>query len=258
MKHTYSSQSHCLQRAPFWQKMMLILLVTLLLTALPVFTQLQAAYLSNPQPQVRMAGHLWQRQALDFERASIAFDNKDYVYSAQLLRPLAQQGHVQAQYLLATLYDVGLGMAKDEKKSFYWYKQAASAGIVVAQHNLAVAYARGNGVAASLPKAIVWWKRAALAGNTDSQYNLGIIYASGHDSIKPDLKQALKWWRMAAINGDAMAQFNLGALYASGFDKRNHTCEASRWWKKSAASGLKRAQLALALLQSQQEYAVCR
>ncbi len=258
MKHTAYCQARCLRLASNSPNGLLSLSFLLLMAALLVSGSVQAVFLSEPQPQVRLVGHAMQRQALDFERASIAFDNKDYVYSAQLLQQLASEGHVQAQYLLATQYDVGLGVAKNEKKSFYWYKQAARAGIVVAQHNLAVAYARGNGVATSLAKAITWWKRAALAGNTDSQYNLGIIYASGRASIKPDLKQAFKWWRMAAINGDAMAQFNLGALYANGFDKRNHTCEASRWWKKSAANGLKRAQLALALLQSQQEYAVCR
>ncbi len=204
------------------------------------------------------AGYAHQQQHDNFSRAKIAFENQDYAYSARLLSLLAENGHVQAQYLLATQYDAGLGVKKNEYSSFYWYKKAAKAGVNIAQHNLAVAYAQGYGITADLSKAITWWKRAAKAGNADSQYNLGVIYASGRDSIKPDLEKALKWWRMAAINGDAVAQFNLGALYANGIGMSSRTCEASRWWKKSAANGFVQAEMALAVLQTKRDYAVCK
>ena len=207
---------------------------------------------------VQEAGYAHKQQLFNFRQAQIAFDNQEYAYSARLLAVLAKKGHVQAQYLLATQYDAGLGIEKNEKSSFYWYKKAAKAGIDIAQHNLAVAYAQGNGITADLSKAMKWWKRAAKAGNTDSQYNLGIIYAAGRDTIKPDLTKALKWWRMAAINGDPAAQFNLGALYANGIGMSSRTCEASRWWKKSAANGFVQAEMALAMLETKHDYEVCR
>ena len=204
------------------------------------------------------AGYAHRQQRLNYAQAQIAFENQDYAYSARLLGVLAENGHIQAQYLLATQYDAGLGVARNEKSSFYWYKKAAKAGVDIAQHNLAVAYAQGNGVPADLMKAMTWWKRAAKAGNTDSQYNLGIIYAAGRDSIKPNLAKALKWWRMAAINGDPAAQFNLGALYANGIGMSSRTCEASRWWKKSAENGFAQAEMALAVLETKNDYEVCR
>lgn len=203
-------------------------------------------------------GYAHQQQRANYTQARTAFDNQDYAYSARLLSILAEEGHVESQYLLATQYDAGLGVAKNEFSSFYWYKKAAKAGIDVAQHNLAVAYAQGNGITADISKAITWWKRAAKAGNTDSQYNLGIIYAAGREHIKPDLEKALKWWRMAAMNGDAIAQFNLGALYANGIGMSSRTCEASRWWKKSADNGFAQAEMALAILETKQDYAACR
>ncbi len=202
-------------------------------------------------------GYAHQQQRTNFSQAQIAFENQDYIYSARLLTALAENGHVQAQYLLATQYDAGLGVDKNSFFSFYWYEKAARAGIHVAQHNLAVAYAQGHGITPDLHKAIIWWKRAAKAGNADSQYNLGIIYAGGRDAIKPNLKKALKWWRMAAMNGDAIAQFNLGALYANGIGMSSRTCEASRWWKKSAENGFVQAELALAVLQTKSDYAIC-
>ena len=221
----------------------------------------QNAFASNSSLKVMFSnsvGYAHQQQNDDFSQAQIAFENKDYVYSARLLDSLAKNGHVQAQYLLATQYDAGLGVKKDEYSSFYWYKKAAKAGIDVAQHNLAVAYAQGNGINADLSKALTWWKRAANSGNTDSQYNLGIIYASGRDHIKPDIAEALKWWRMAAISGDAVAQFNLGALYANGIGMSSRACEASRWWKKSAENGFAQAEMALAVLERKSDFAICR
>ena len=207
---------------------------------------------------VEQVGSAQQTVAMDFYHAQIAFENKDFEYSSRLLTLLATKGHIQAQYMLATQYDAGLGIVKNERASFYWYKKAALAGVNIAQHNLAVAYAQGNGVTSDLTKAITWWKRAAQSGNTDSQYNLGIIYAAGRDEVKPDLIKALKWWHMAAKNGDAAAQFNLGALYANGHGKLDQACEASRWLKKSAENGFTQAAMALAVLETKSQYSVCQ
>jgi len=233
-------------------------LIMLFLSGLIVSQGASASTSSFKVAFSHQAGYAQQQQQANFSRAKIAFENQDYVYSARLLSSLAENGHVQAQYLLATQYDAGLGVKKNEYSSFYWYSKAAKAGVNIAQHNLAVAYAQGHGITADLSKAIIWWKRAAKAGNADSQYNLGIIYASGRDSIKPDLEKALKWWRMAAMNGDAVAQFNLGALYANGIGMSSRTCEASRWWKKSAENGFAQAKMALAVLENKHDYEVCR
>lgn len=235
-----------------------IFMMLLFISSLMTFQSVFASSSGFKELITYEVGYAHQQQQLDFSQAQIAFENQDYSYSARLLTELAENGHVQAQYLLATQYDAGLGVSKNESLSFHWYKEAAKAGIGIAQHNLAVAYAQGNGIEADLSKAITWWKRAANAGNTDSQYNLGIIYAAGRDSIKPNLTMAMKWWRMAANNGDAAAQFNLGALYANGIGISSRTCEASRWWKKSAENGFAQAEMALAILQTKREYAACR
>lgn len=242
-----------LYRNYFFMFFMLLFLSSLFAAQIAI-----ASGISFKEPIAYQVGYAHLQQRANFSQAQTAFENQDYAYSARLLIPLAKNGHVQAQYLVATQYDLGLGVKRNEFLSFYWYKKAAKAGVGIAQHNLAVAYAQGNGVDADLSKAVTWWKRAANAGNTDSQYNLGIIYAAGRDSIKPDLDKALKWWRMAAINGDPAAQFNLGALYANGIGMSSRTCEASRWWKKSAANGFAQAEMALTVLQKKRDYASCR
>jgi len=251
-------KANVLKISNLYREYMFIVTIMLLLSLLSMTQNVFASHYSAKAIFASNVGYMQQRERADFYQAQIAFENKDYIHSARLLKVLAINGHVQAQYLLATQFDAGLGVDRDETSSFYWYKKAAKAGIDVAQHNLAVAYAQGNGVEADLSKAITWWKRAANSGNADSQYNLGIIYASGKANIKPDINEALKWWRMAAINGDAVAQFNLGALYANGIGMSSRTCEASRWWKKSAANGFAQAAMALAVLETKRDFAICR
>ncbi|MDH5600692.1 MAG: sel1 repeat family protein [Gammaproteobacteria bacterium] len=228
-----------------------------LLTGILTVQVVSATGFNFQKVPVQQLGHTYMQQAVLFSQAQTAFESKNYAYSVSILKPLALNGHTEAQYLLAVHYDLGLGVKRSAPDSFYWYKKAASAGINIAQHNLAVAYAEGNGIDADLVKAVRWWERAANAGNTDSQYNLGIIYAAGRDSIKADMKKALKWWRMAAMRGDAAAQFNLGVLYANGIGMSSRTCEASRWWKKSAANGFAQAEMALAVLETKSDYASC-
>ena len=203
-------------------------------------------------------GFIHKQQITYFAKAKHAYNVKEYAYAAYLFTILSEQGHSKSQYLLGSQYDAGLGVEVSKEKAFVLYQKAAIANVRAAQHNLAVSYANGQGTGVDVAKAIYWWKKAAKRGNTDAQYNLGIIYASGHGSVEPDLKKALKWWRMAAINGDAIAQFNLGALYANGIGFSSRTCEASRWWKKSAANGFAQAKLALALLETKNDYEICR
>ncbi|MFK5915048.1 MAG: tetratricopeptide repeat protein [Woeseiaceae bacterium] len=252
------TKAKALPRNNSYREILFSLMILLMLCSLFVSQLSFASNSTFKTSDIHKIGYAHQFQNVNFSQAQVAFDNEDYAYSARLLAVLAEGGHVQAQYLLATQYDAGLGVQKDEKSSFYWYKKAANAGVNIAQHNVAVAYAQGIGVAASLYKAMTWWERAAKAGNTDSQYNLGIIYASGQGGVKPNIKKALKWWRMAAINGDAAAQFNLGALYANGIGFSSRTCEASRWWKKSAANGFVQAELALAVLEHKIDFDICR
>lgn len=253
-----SSRIKAEKRSDLYRNYFFMFTIMLFLTALFTVQTVSASGFKANRVAVQQVGNAYMLQKFNFSQAETAFENQNYAYSARILKPLALNGHAQAQYLLATQYDLGLGIKRNASLSFYWYKKAARAGINIAQHNLAVAYAQGNGIDADLKKAVTWWERAANAGNTDSQYNLGIIYAAGRGSIKADMKKAMKWWRMAAMSGDPAAQFNLGAIYANGIGQTSRTCEASRWWKKSAANGFAQAEMALAVLQTKSDYASCR
>ena len=229
------------------------------LISLLVVNTASASNLMQKNNFFQEVGYSVKLQDAYYAQAKLAYNSQDYIYSARLLIVAAALGHNKAKYLLASQYDMGLGVDIDKEQAFALYKAVAKSGLhTAAQHNLAISYAKGHGTQVNLEKAIYWWESAAKRGSTDAQYNLGIVYASGHGGIKPNLKKALKWWRMAAMNGDAVAQFNLGALYANGIGLSSRTCEASRWWKKSAANGFAQAKVALLLLETNYDYDICR
>jgi TPR repeat protein len=53
-----------------------------------------------------------------------------------LLTKSAEQGHAEAQYALANMYNNGDGVAKDAKKGFEWLAKAAEQGDVEAQSSV--------------------------------------------------------------------------------------------------------------------------
>jgi phospholipase A1/A2 len=54
------------------------------------------------------------------------FQTKQYDKAFIIIQKEAEKGNKEAQYLLATLYEKGLGTSKNIEKSLYWYKQASS------------------------------------------------------------------------------------------------------------------------------------
>ena len=58
----------------------------------------------------------------------------------------AQLAHAESQYTLGTLYELGEGVAEDDKEAFKWFSLAASQGYAKAQNNLGYMYDLGEGV----------------------------------------------------------------------------------------------------------------
>jgi TPR repeat protein len=54
-----------------------------------------------------------------------------------LLKPLAEQGNPEAQSMLGSLYQLGLGTAVNRGEAVRWYRAASAQGVGVASNNLA-------------------------------------------------------------------------------------------------------------------------
>ncbi len=125
------------------------------------------------------------------------------VTAARWLARAASQGHIEALFMLASLYERGVGVSVDGDRAMALYRKAASAGHNRAMHNLGVMLS-ARGSAQDYREAALWFYRASLAGLADSQYNLAILYERGL-GLEQDLTRAYFWYRVAAHSGDKEA-----------------------------------------------------
>ena len=58
----------------------------------------------------------------------VSEDDGDYETALREFRPLAEQGHAEAQLNLGIMYSLGLGVPKDHVQAYVWYTLAASQG----------------------------------------------------------------------------------------------------------------------------------
>ena len=58
----------------------------------------------------------------------VSEDDGDYETALREFRPLAEQGHAEAQLNLGIMYSLGLGVPKDHVQAYVWYTLAAGQG----------------------------------------------------------------------------------------------------------------------------------
>lgn len=130
------------------------------------------------------------------------------------LEKAALQNFLDAEVVLASIYEQDKDIAPDFKKAAYWYEQAANQGDAKAQSFIAGMYRDGKGVTLDKQKALEWYLKAAKQGDAFSQYNLGQIYEIG-DGVMPDIQKALYWYTQGAKQGHIASQLKLHALQSS-------------------------------------------
>lgn len=108
-----------------------------------------------------------------------AFEAKHFSRAMQLLSPLCDYGHAEAQYRVAVMLQNGLGMARNELQAYRWMRAAAEQDHGLAQHGLGFMYLQGECVNANEALAAEWFERAAEHGLAGAQINLGMMYLAG-------------------------------------------------------------------------------
>lgn len=145
--------------------------------------------------------------AQDFDKGLAAARAGDFAAALAEWRPLAENGHAEAQFNLGAVYEAGLGVLENPENAAGWYALAAGQGHAKAQYNLGVMFADGRGVARDDTRAAIWLRKAAEQDHGKAQYNLGILYQTGR-GLPKDPVQAQAWFDRAAANGVAPARAN--------------------------------------------------
>lgn len=131
-----------------------------------------------------------------FTAANNAVKQGDYNTAYRQYLRLATNGHPEAQFNLALMYQRGVGVNRDPAEAGYWYEKAAASGIVEAMLNLGTLYDVGGGLGPDLNIAAQWYAKAASAGNGQAMCNLGLLYTRNNN-----LQQAKYWYDQATQAG---------------------------------------------------------
>ena len=193
--------------------------------------------------------------AQDYDAGLKAAQAGDFQTALKEWKPLADQGHADAQYNLGLMYANGEGVVEDDAEAVRWFRLAADQGLADAQVFLGMMYASGEGVPEDdaeavrwlrlaadqgLAEAVRWYRLAADQGLAGAQLFLGWMYANGR-GVPEDDAEAAGWLRLAADQGLADAQVFLGMMYASGEGVPEDDAEAVRWLRLAADQGLAEA-----------------
>lgn len=175
------------------------------------------------------------------DAAYTAFDQGQYLTALKLAEEAAARGEPQANTLIARIYTEGLGVQKDDRKAFEYYKRASDMGDIQGTFALGISYAEGRGVKKDRKAAANFFEKAALTGQAEANYNLGLLFLKG-DGKPGNPIRAFQHIRYAAEKGLAQAQYDLAELYQTGTGTNADALEAARWLSRAAEQGYPEAQ----------------
>jgi TPR repeat protein len=116
------------------------------------------------------------------------------------LTKLAEGNDATAEYELAQMYGIGIGVPKTPTEEHSWLQRSARHGNVQAQYELGIALREGRGTVQDFDEARKWLQRAAEGGDGRAQYALGLMFRTGM-GIPVDNVKAYVWLNVAAAQG---------------------------------------------------------
>jgi TPR repeat protein len=115
-------------------------------------------------------------KADSWQEATKAFARKEYAAAMNLLRPLAEKGNALAQYKIAVMHKMGLGVAKNPKEARKWGRLAAKQGNADAQLLMGSLYYKTDGEESpDVVRAYMWYEVSAKQGNSEAQKEIASI-----------------------------------------------------------------------------------
>ncbi len=168
-----------------------------------------------------------------FDEGAAAYGLGDYAMAIKEFRPLAEQGHAEAQFNLGLMYEIGVGVPQDFAEAAKWYRKAAEQGVAVAQSILGVIYHSGDGVPQDYAEALKWHRMAAEQGYVRAQLETGLMYRHGLGA-SPDFIQAHMWFDIAAEQGNTLGRKyrDIAAKEMTSADISKAQAMAREWLEK--------------------------
>ena len=188
-----------------------------------------------------------QTDTPEIDRAYGAYQRGMYLTAFQLALPRAEAGDAAAQTLIAELYDLGRGIAKDTKKAAEWYAVAANSGNREAKFAMSMKLLQGQDVKQDVERALIMMEEAAEEGHPVAMFNFA-NHIIDQRPTTAGYRRALPYLEKAAEYRLADAYYLLAQIYKEGLAKGyGEPLVARKWLIKAAQSGIDTAQVDLAL-----------
>jgi len=139
-------------------------------------------------------------------------DQSSNVFKFQ--QKLADNGNVHAQYKLASMYEVGDGVASSFDKALYWYERAAKSGLKKAEHRSTYLMVKELGFDKKLHSD--WLSSVRADANNrkpDAMLLLGQLYRQGL-GVKKNLNKSLDLLNQVNVLGEADVDDEIESIYA--------------------------------------------
>jgi TPR repeat protein len=138
-------------------------------------------------------------------QAEHEFQAGDNQAAVKLFSTLADKNNPIAQYWLAHMTELGLGVPRDPTKAIDLYKKAAGQNVDAAELRLGEMYLHGNLVPPDFAQAKTYLEKAAHQGDPRAAMLLGQMYRVGI-GMTADPTQAYAWSEVATLEGSAFAK----------------------------------------------------
>ena len=153
------------------------------------------------------------------------------------LARLAEQGDTRSMVGMAYMRLNSADNRYDPIEAAAFLTRAADAGSPEAQFELAQLYEIGLGVEQDVPKALELYRTAAAAGFADAINDLGFLYFQGGLGIIPNRKIGLEHFKRAADLRHPQAMYNYAALIDDGLIEGQGPEDAAHYLYQSLRAG---------------------
>ena len=187
---------------------------------------------------------------------------EDFKKAEQLLLSESKSGNVLAIHDLGKLYSTDKLGAKDEEKSFAFYREALQGFMEIEPdsdymfpyepkfkgqvmkpadmrsyvwYRIGKMHCYGLGTEQDYEKAFQWFLKSSQEGHKFAQYSLANLYYYGN-SVEKDLSQAFLWYQKSASQGQPYASYAVAQMYSKGEYVAENNETAQRYYK-AALSG---------------------
>ena len=180
---------------------------------------------------------------------------KDTSQLLPLFRKVVARGDSVGLAYLGWAYDNGNGVAADQIKASYYYKQAAEQGNIYAMMRLGEFCIEGKVVPQDFAQAEKYFRQSESA-YAQAAVDLGLMYAKGQ-GVPRNPQEAIGWYSKVAYptgptfdkqTGFRNAQIELARLYESSPAPIKDDVKAYQWYRRAACLGSSEAMEKLAAM----------